>query len=316
MFHPTTHKFTRFLFSPVYNIASWIGIHNPALLVKIRYFQRFKKRIDLKRPRDLNEKILYAKVYTDTSQWADLFDKYKVRDYVAECGCADTLTKLYGHWEKVEDIDYDSLPETFIFKASNGDGNGQYHFVKSKTEMLAKDKQKVDQKLRYWLSRKNVGAASGEPYLRFVKPRILAEELLPFEQGRTSLIDYKIWCINGHVEYIWTCSDRDKDGTDVMTYDRDWNAHPEFSVFDSRYRRGDILEKPSNLRGLIDVAEKLSKPFPVVRVDLYHINGKIYFGEMTFTSLGGMMNFYTQDFLNMLGDKIDIKSFPPQKKGK
>ncbi len=312
MFHPTTHTFTRILISPVKWIADFVGIHNPSLIVKIRYYLRFGKKLNLKNPRDLNEKILYAKLKTDTRQWADLFDKYKVREYVCSCGCGDTLTTLYGHWERVEEIDYSTLPESFIFKASNGDGNGQYFFVRSKTELLQNGRTKLEKTLRYWLSRKNVGASSGEPYLRFVKPQILAEELLPFDDGRTSLIDYKIWCINGRVEYIWTCSDRDKDGTDVMTYDRDWVAHPEFSVFDSRYRRGELIEKPSNLEGLIEVAEKLSKPFPVVRVDLYHIHGKVYFGEMTFTSLGGMMNFYTQEFLNMLGDKIDINDFPPK----
>ena len=313
MFHPTTHKFTRTLFYPAIWTVSQVGIHNPSLVVRIRYFLRFKKRLNLKNPKDLNEKILYAKLYTDTSQWADLFDKYKVREYVKSRGCGDTLTELYGHWDSVDAIDYSKLPESFIFKASNGDGNGQYLFVRNKTELLQNGRSELEKTLNYWLSRKNVGALSGEPYLRFVKPQILAEQLLPFEEGQSSLIDYKIWCINGRVEYIWTCADRNKDGTDVMTYDRDWVAHPEFSVFDSRYRRGELLQRPSNLAGLIEVAEKLSKPFPVVRVDLYHINGKIYFGEMTFTSLGGMMNFYTQEFLDMLGDKIDIKDFPSKK---
>lgn len=313
MFHPTTHRFTRILFSPITLIASWVGILNPTLLVKIRYYLRFKKRLNLKNPRDLNEKILYAKLNTDTTKWAELFDKYQVRQYVSERGCSDTLTELYGCWDKVEDIDFSSLPKSFIFKASNGDGKGQYMIIRDKDKAL-RDIKKIKKTLKQWLSRKYVGAMAGEPYLRFVKPRILAEQVLPFEEGRTSLIDYKIWCVNGRVEYIWTCTDRDQDGTDVMTYDREWNAHPEYSIFDSRYRHGQLIDKPSNLAGLIEVAEKLSAPFPIVRVDLYHINGKIYFGEMTFTSLGGMMNFYTQDFLNLLGDKIDIKSFPPKKK--
>ena len=307
------NKFTRAIFAPVIKTAEWVGIHNPELLVRVRYFLRFKNKLNLENPRDLNEKILYAKLFTDTAKWAELFDKYKVRDYVAQCGCSDALTKLYGNWEHVEDIDFDALPETFIFKASNGDGKGQYMLIRNKTEQLETDRKRILSTLKSWLSRKNVGATAGEPYLRFVTPRILAEELLPFEEGRSSLIDYKIWCINGKAEYIWTCSDRDQDGTDVMTYDRDWVAHPEYSIFDSRYRRGDLLPKPENLSGLLEIAEKLSEPFPCVRVDLYHINGKIYFGEMTFTSLGGMMNFYTQDFLNLLGDQIDVKSFPTKR---
>lgn len=310
MLHPTMHKGSRILFYPLIKFCEYLGIVNPVLLVRIRYFFRFHKRVNLKNPRDLNEKILYAKLYTDTSKWAELFDKYKVRNYVEECGLGEILTKLYGCWDKADQIDYEKLPSSFIMKANNGDGKSQYIIVRDKQQFLEQDLENATKTMQSWLDRKNVGSLAGEPYLRFVKPLIVAEQMLPLEEGHSSLIDYKIWCINGKVEYIWTCSDRDKDGTDVMTYDREWNAHPEFSIFDSRYRRGELIEKPSNLMGLIDAAEKLSRPFPIVRVDLYHINGKIYFGEMTFTSLGGMMNFYTQDFLNLLGDKIDINSFP------
>ena len=312
MFHPTTHRFTRILFSPIILIANWVGIINPSLLVKVRYYFRFHKRLNLKDPRDINEKIIYAKLKTDTTKWAELFDKYKVRNYVRECGCSDTLTELYGYWDDVKKIDYSKLPDSFIFKANNGDGKGQYLIVRDKNEVL-KNQKKVEKTIKYWLSRRYVGALAGEPYLRFVKPLVLAEQVLPFEQGNTSLIDYKVWCINGKAEYFFVCSDRDLNSLNIMIYDREWNAHPEFVIFDSRYRKGPSVEKPINLKGLIEVAEKLSKPFPVVRADLYHINGKIYFGEMTFTSLGGMMSYFTQEFLTLLGENVDIKSFPPKK---
>lgn len=141
-------------------------------------------------------------------------------------------------------------------------------------------------------------------------PCIIAEEVLKLPEGAHSLTDYKIWCINGKPIYIWTCSDRDEDGggADVMTYDLDWNAHPEFSVFTSEYRQGKILPKPNNLEEMLSVATQLSKGFPILRVDMYNIEGQIYFGELTFTSQGGMMDFYTQEFLSILGEKADISS--------
>ena len=129
---------------------------------------------------------------------------------------------------------------------------------------------------------------------------------MPIEDGAKSLVDYKIWCFNGKAHYIWVCSDRDSQGTDVMTYDLEWNAHPEYSIFDSRYRKGQLMPKPQNFDEMIMVAETLAKPFPEVRLDLYNVNGKIYFGETTFTSLGGMMNFYTPEFLLEMGEKIDV----------
>ena len=85
-----------------------------------------------------------------------------------------------------------------------------------------------------------------------------------------------------------------------------WNAHPEYSVFYAGYKHGEILPKPKNLQLMIDVAEKLSEDFPCVRVDLYNVNGKIYFGELTFTSYGGLMDFYTDEFQEMAGSMIDL----------
>ena len=137
-------------------------------------------------------------------------------------------------------------------------------------------------------------------------PCVIAEELLPIADGDKSLIDYKIWCFNGKAHYVWACSDRDSNGTEVMTYDLDWNPHPEYSVFDSRYRKGKILPKPKNFETMIHIAETLAEPFPQVRLDLYNIDGCIYFGETTFTSLGGMMDFYSDAFLKEMGDKIDL----------
>ena len=156
------------------------------------------------------------------------------------------------------------------------------------------------------LKRKHVGVLSGEPHYTTMKPCIIAEELLPSEKGEKSPADYKIYCANGKAYYIWMCSGRDSTGTDVMTYDRDWNPRPDLCIFDSRYREGKVRPKPINLDKMLEVAETLVKPFPFVRLDLYNINGKIYFGEMTFTPLGGMVNFHPQFFLNEMGNYIDL----------
>lgn len=301
--HITTNKILNFIFTPLIKLGEYMGNHYPVTLIKIRYFARFGRFANLKNPKDINEKILYLKLLTDTSMWTKLSDKYEVRDYVKECGLGQYLVKLYGMWTDVNDIDFDSLPSSFIFKANNGDGKGSNLIVNNKDDW---DKEKLKKILDKWLKRKNVGALAAEPQYENIRPCIIAEELLPLEESSKSLIDYKIWCFNGKPYYIWTCSDRDNKGTDVMTYDLDWNAHPEYSIFDSRYRKGKVMDKPKNLEYMLEVAEKLSKPFPEVRVDLYNIDGKIYFGELTFTSLGGMMNFYTPEFLKEMGDKVDI----------
>lgn len=318
MFHPTLSKSGRFFFGPLIKFCEFLGNHFPAFLLKIRYYFVFRKRLDLKNPKDLNEKILWAKLYSDTSKWTELADKYRVRNYVSQLewgGVKCLLPELYGVWYNSQDIDFEHLPEAFILKANNGDGKGTNKIVR-KTEYTEEKKQELLNTVDEWLHRKNIGALHAEPQYKGMKPCVIAEELLPCEPGTSTLTDYKIWCFNGKAYYIWVCSDRSKGGNSahVMTYDLDWNPHPEFSIFNSDYLKGDIIPKPQNFADMITIAEKLSQGFPELRVDLYNIQGKIYFGELTFTSQGGFMDFYTPEFNLELGNKFDIKDFPLKKK--
>ena len=171
------------------------------------------------------------------------------------------------------------------------------------------DRESVRKKMDVAVRTKYGELEGGKHYMR-IKPGIVAEGLLEndteSEKHSRSIIDYKVWCFNGKPHYIWVCCNRDKSGTDVMVYDLDWNAHPEFSVASSYFRQGREIPRPTNLERMLEVAEKLAKPFPVVRVDLYNIAGEIYFGEMTFTSVAGLMNFYSDEFQSIAGSLIDV----------
>ena len=303
------NNFKNIIKYPIVKVAEYIGLNHPVTLIKIRYFVRFKRSPDFKNPEDLNEKILYLKLFTDTSRWSELADKYKVRNYVKSLGLGDTLVKLYGVWYKANEFKLDKMPNSFILKANNGDGRGTNTIINDKKTW---NETELKQIIDSWLKRKNISALAAEPHYDNIEPCVIAEELLPIADSNKSLIDYKIWCFNGKVHHIWVCTDRDDTGTEVMSYDLNWKAHPEFSVFNENYRRGKIMQKPKNFDSMIEIAEKLSKPFPVVRVDLYNINGKIFFGEMTFTSLGGMMNFYTPEFLLEMGAKVNL-NYPNSK---
>lgn len=302
MFHPTMSRTGRVLFYPVIRFCEWLGKNHPVFLVKIRYFAYFHKLPDLKKPKDMNEKILYMKLFTDTAMWTELADKYVVRSYIEQCGLSQYLIPLLGVWSDVDDIDFKSLPESLIFKVNNGVG---------KNEMLMIDGQDIDIDaarlfLNNLLHRKDVGLLSAEPHYRHIPPRIIAESLLPSETNEKSPVDYKIHCANGKAAYILVCRDRDCSGLDLMVYDCEWNARPDLCVFDSRHRRGKIQERPRNFNIMLSIAERLSKPFPFVRVDLYNVNGQIFFGEMTFTPLGGMANYFSAEFLTDMGERIDI----------
>ena len=279
---------------------------SPVLTVKMRYLLRFKRLPNLKKPQDLNEKILYLKLYSDTTEWTRLADKYKVREYVKSCGLESILIPLYGAWERVEDIPFEELPQKFILKANNGDGKGTNVKI-DKAKMTAEDWQALRKRLQRWLDTKYIGALSGEPHYKGIKPMIVAEELLPCGDGESSLVDYKLWCFNGKPYSFFICSERQADGyhATVDCYDLDWNRFPE-NMRQSPHMTvaTKAIPRPSCLDEMINAARILSKPFPELRVDLYAVGGKVFFGELTFTSLGGMMDFYTQDYLLEMGQQV------------
>lgn len=281
----------------------WLGEHCPALLVRLRYLARFHRLPHLRHPRDLNEKILHLKLYSDTSLWTVCADKYRVRQYVEERGLGQYLVPLLGAWTKVEDIDFTALPPALIFKANNGDGKGTNLIVR---DLPTADHAALRSTLTRWLTLRHIGALSAEPQYRGIPPMIIAEELLPLPQGEAWMVDYKIWCFNGKPCCILTCSERDADGVGLMVYDLDWQAHPEHMRACGDHRIAPLLPRPEGLDEMLRVAERLAEGFPEVRVDLYNIEGRIYFGELTFTSLGGMMNYFTPTFLRLLGDKCTI----------
>lgn len=288
------------------NLASSVGRRHPEFIVRVRYALRFHRRLNLRQPSDLNEKIQYLSLRTDTTEWSRLSDKYAVRQYVADCGLANILNTLYGVWDNADDIPFDTLPQRFVLKTTHGSGDSILVTDKSALDVAA-----VKATLRDTLGT-TYGLAEGNLHYLRIKPRVIAEALLDNDPASaavsTSLIDYKIWCFNGRPAYIWACTNRTKHGPQVMTYDTQWNPHPEYSIFTPHYQRGDIIPKPQNFDEMLSMAVRLSAPFPVVRVDLYNLAGRIYFGEMTFTSLGGFMNYFTPQFLRHAGSLITLPS--------
>lgn len=290
------------------DVVQFANNHFPVTLAKLRFRKLFRKKLDLNTPQDLNEKILWLSLLSDTSLWTRCADKYAVRGYVEEKGLGDILVKLYGKWDKVEDINWNSLPNSFVMKTNNGAGT--VLVVKNKDELnLAKTKEM----LKSWLA-KDITSSTTEFHYRNIKPCIIAEELLELtEEDRfvsSSIIDYKIWCFNGKPDSVLVCSNRRKEGGCALSvFDLDWNYRPEASIFNNdHFEAPHPIPRPERLEDMLDVATRLSSDFPEVRVDLYHINGKIYFGELTFTSLGGTMTYYTPKELLRMGQKIDISS--------
>lgn len=292
------------LIIPIVELLANCHILTPMRVAKLRYLYIMHKWPHFEHPRDLNEKINYLKFYGDTSRWPMLTDKYAVRQYIESIGLGDILVKLYGKWDSVEEIDWKALPNQFVMKCNNGSGD----------VLICKDKSKLDIEAtkRYFnkMLHRKFGVASGEPHYALIKPCIIAEELLdsstqPCES--TSLVDYKIWCFNGEPHSVCCYYNRKRFDAYKSVYDLNWQYHPEYSATTKHYKDNGIrIPKPVCLDKMIAIARNLSFGFPVVRVDLYEVNGKVYFGELTFTAHSGCLNTFSQQYLDETGALIRI----------
>lgn len=263
----------------------------------------FGHKVDWKNPRDINEKIQWLMCYGDTSLWSDLSDKIKVKEFLESRGYGDLVIPTLGVWERAKDIDYDALPERFVLKCNHD--SGSTHIIDKKKGF---DKEAINKDLDKHLKVK-FGYVNGETYYNRIKSRILAEEYLEAknEDFSSSAIDYKVWCFDGKPYSVWACYSRSAECAYVNIYDLDWNVHPEYSVFTDHYRNGEgKVPKPKTFDHMMTVAADLSKGFPEVRVDFYEIDGRLYFGEMTFATLAGKINFYTPEYLKELGDHVKL----------
>ena len=276
----------------------------PVAYAGLRYKRCFHKPLNWKCPTNIDEKINWLKFNSDTTEWTRLADKYRVRDYVEECGLSNMLVRLYGKWDDANDIEWDKLPDQFVLKVNNGSGD----------ILLCRDKNKLDKvacaKEFNRLMKLKFGYLQSEPHYNPIKPCVIAEELLDNTKQHiqsSSLIDYKIWAFNGKPAYIQVFWNRTKDSVTAAIYDLDWNFHPEYSVPHPHYHIAkETIARPENLDEMINAAAILSKGFPQVRVDLYDVGGKAYFGELTFTSGAGWNDDYTEEFRNILGSLTEI----------
>lgn len=292
------------LLNNIWRKIDWINtkhqINKDARIIPNKIYKDvFGKDINWNNPTTLIEKIYWLQLYSDTSLWTKCADKYKVREYVKEKGCAGSLNTLYGKWDKAEDIDWDKLPNSFVLKTNNSCGG----------VLLVQDKSllnisKTITTLNNWLKLK-YGYRDSQFHYTQIKPCIIAEKLFENEQDKSkSLVDYKIWCFNGVPEVVLVVFDRTKGGYSLASYDIEWNniSHKTFNLNDKYYRDVEF-PKPNSLDEMIEYAKKLSKGIPQVRMDFYDINGKAVFGEMTFSTGYG---YYSNDYYNYLGSKIDL----------
>lgn len=264
---------------------------------------RFHKKLNLKEPTTLSDKITYIELHEQSSLAVTCTDKYAVREYVKGKGLGDILITLVGGpWSNIEEIDLNELPNSFVLKATHG----------CKMNYLVPDKSKMDgiqcrKEMVRWLAT-TYGGYSMELHYLTIPHRIYAEEYL---ENANQLIDYKIHCLNGKPEFILVCSDRETNGDAAMKvtldlFDLEWNHIPELNSAGHELAGNGSIPKPDNLNEMIEIAKKLSEDFKFVRVDLYEINGRVYFGELTFSPGNCVLPYFTNRFDLEMGKKLQL----------
>lgn len=278
-----------------------LGRNNPKLLASKYYKNVMGKDLDWDNPKDLNEKINWLKFNTDLTEWGRLSDKYRVREYIKERGREDLLVKLYGVWDNVDDINFDDLPDCFVLKSNNGCGT--VLLVKNKAELNKKITKKL---LKNWLEER-FGYLTAEPQYFGIKPLIIAEEMLENDNKQSSsLVDYKVFCLEGNPYCILVCANRViGKGTELAFYDLNWNRIDDI-LAGSHKSDMVYIDRPQCLSQLLKAAKDLSFGHHEVRVDFYIANNKLYFGEMTFTSLGGYMDYISPKYLLEMGSLVSL----------
>lgn len=261
-------------------------------MVKLQYRIKLKRKLNLKNPKRYTEKIQWYKLYYRNPVMMECVDKYGVRNYVKRKGLEHILNSLYQVVDDPEQIQFEALPDQFVMKTTNGSG----------TNILVKDKKQLNisetkKKLQDFLNMAEASAGREWAYGGSSK-KIIIEELLedPSNQDK-GISDYKFLCFHGEPVYVVYDKDRFSDHKRNF-YDIDWNyikVDSDCPCFE------DSIAKPENYEEMVQIAKVLSEDFPAVRVDLYNINGKIYFGELTFYPWSGYVQYTPDSFDFELG---------------
>lgn len=266
---------------------------------KILYFLRFKKKLNLKSPKDFNEKINWLMYYKYDEKISDLSDKIKVKEIIEKLEIKElNIPKNLKIYQNASEINSKLLPEKYVLKCNNGCGN--VFICDDKDNFEINDVKKILAKNM----KKDFSKETFEFHYSNIKPAIMCEEYLK-DNVLKNPIDYKFYCFNGKVDGILVCTNRENN-LKLNHYDNNWK---ERNFVIDKYKGNVKNNKPKNLDKMIEIAEIICSKLQLVfcRVDLYNINGKIYLGELTFTPASGMIKYYNQEALDYLGDKLIIE---------
>lgn len=256
------------------------------------------KKLDLDNPKLLNEKLQWLKIYDHNPLYTELVDKYRVKDYISKKIGEEFIIPTLGIWNNARDIDFNQLPDSFVLKTNHD----------SHSLVICKDKKninfnKVISALNKSLKRNGYWYGREWPY-KNVQPLIMAERFIQNKDG-SPLVDYKFYCYGGKPIYFMVSYGEAEHHVRNHKFDLELNSIDYLFKKEPTVRQEEII-LPDNIDQMIYIARQLCEGFQHIRVDLYNVDGKIYFGELTFYSSAGFINIYSKEYSNYLSSLIDI----------
>ncbi len=292
--------------------------------VKILFKMRLGYRLNLRNPRTYCEKIQWLKFFHNGNDEKLIAraDKYRVRSFIESKGFGDHLVPLYGSWDRPEDIEWQKLPNRFVLKLNNGSGPRYSWFVKDKT-LISKTKIEAEAKAVMF---KKFGEARGQFHYGKMPPKLMSEAYL--EDGLQEIKDYKFYCFHGKIAFFSVEHDASRQnmafgGIGSYSYrggftegksegqhvgdifDIDWKRST-VKFFGDCPRPKQTYERPDNFDKMVLLVEALSQGYPHIRVDLYNLSGKVFFGELTYTPENGFTKWDPPSLDLEYGQLMDI----------
>ena len=267
------------------------------MCIKAQFYLSLGYELDLRHPRTFNEKLQWLKLYNRKPEYTQMVDKYLAKEYAAKIIGERYIIPTLGVWKKTEDIEWDKLPEQFVLKCTHDSG----------CVVICRDKSKFDfaeatNILSRGLKRNFYNLWREWPY-KNVPHRIIAEQYLEPDSQTNDLADYKFSCFDGCVTDVMVCYDRSSGHTKYYFFDKEWNLLP-LNIAGKNAPQGFTLPKPACIDEMFDIASRLSKGLPYARIDMYAVNDKPYFGEITFFPSGGYDSNLLPETEAMYGSKI------------
>ncbi len=265
--------------------------------VMLFYYYSYGKFPDLKNPRTFDEKLQWYKIHYRKPEMTRLVDKYEVRKYVEEKGLGYILNELYFVKDKLSEDDLNGLPESYVIKATHGCGMNIIN-----VNAIHTDNGGLVKKVNGWLKLNHYYRGREWAY-KNIKPRVICEKYLENKEFG-ELIDYKFYCFSGKPEVVFACAGRfSEEGVKYNAYDMDWNR-----IYTCKGKSGvDIdFQRPDNFKEMKEAALILSGDYPFIRVDLYSVEGKTKFGELTFYPDSGIVPFSPDEYNYYFGDLFKL----------